>query len=144
MMIVRIRARYIIIIVKSEVWSICDCLGLGHGTMMYAVWRFIFQFMITKRYPTLQISFIGYHMCDQVVYDTRVGGFEYIKTCFAIRASVLIHDDPPIMKPHRCVAYELTSTRSISLDSKAIYGPTTPVIKEKFPGEWAVAKALLS
>ena len=37
MMIVRIRVVYLIIIITSEVWPICHCLGLGQGTMVCAV-----------------------------------------------------------------------------------------------------------
>ena len=37
----RIRVLNLIIIIKSEVWPICHCLGLGHETMVCAVCRFI-------------------------------------------------------------------------------------------------------
>ena len=37
MIIVRIRILDLIIIIKSEVWSICHCLWLGHETMVCAV-----------------------------------------------------------------------------------------------------------
>ena len=33
---------YLIIIIKSEVWPICHCLGLGQETMVYAACLFIF------------------------------------------------------------------------------------------------------
>ena len=36
-MIERICVRYLIIIIKWEVWGICHCLGLGHETMVRAV-----------------------------------------------------------------------------------------------------------
>ena len=48
MMVVKIFVLYLIIIINSEVWSICHYLGLGHETMVYAVclpiflWREIF------------------------------------------------------------------------------------------------------
>ena len=32
--IVRIRVLHLIIIIKSEVWPICDCVGLGHETIV--------------------------------------------------------------------------------------------------------------
>ena len=42
LVIVRIRILYLIIIIKSDLWSICHCLGLGHETMVCAVWIFTF------------------------------------------------------------------------------------------------------
>ena len=39
-MTVRISVLYLIIIIKSEVWPICHCLGLGHETMVGAVMYF--------------------------------------------------------------------------------------------------------
>ena len=36
-MIVRIRLLHLIIIIRSEVWPICDCLGLGHETLVCAI-----------------------------------------------------------------------------------------------------------
>ena len=41
-MIERIYILCLIIIIKSEVWSISHCLGLGHETMVFAVCRSIF------------------------------------------------------------------------------------------------------
>ena len=35
LMIVRIYLLYLIIIIKSDVWPICHCLGLGHETMVW-------------------------------------------------------------------------------------------------------------
>ena len=35
MMIAKIRVLYLITIIKSEVWPICHCLGLGHKTMVF-------------------------------------------------------------------------------------------------------------
>ena len=43
MVIVRIRAPYLIIIIKSEVWPICHCLGLSHEISLCAVCIFIFS-----------------------------------------------------------------------------------------------------
>ena len=40
--VVRIYGFYLIIIIKSEIWPICHCLGLGHETMPYAVCLSIF------------------------------------------------------------------------------------------------------
>ena len=42
MMVVRIQVLYLIIIIKSEVWPICHCLGFGHETMACAVCLSIF------------------------------------------------------------------------------------------------------
>ena len=42
MKIVRIRVLYLIIIVRSEVWSICHCLELGHETLVRAVYLSVF------------------------------------------------------------------------------------------------------
>ena len=36
MVIMRIRVLYLIVIINSEVWPICHCLGLGHETMVCA------------------------------------------------------------------------------------------------------------
>ena len=41
-MIVRIRVIYLIFTIKSEVWPICHCLGLGHETLVCAVCLSIF------------------------------------------------------------------------------------------------------
>ena len=49
-MIVRIRALYFIITIKSEVWPICHCLGFGHETMVCAVYLFIFLLHWTAIY----------------------------------------------------------------------------------------------
>ena len=45
-MIERIYIICLIIIIKSEVWTITHCLGLGHETMMSAVCFFIFLFLL--------------------------------------------------------------------------------------------------
>ena len=42
MMIVRICVVYCITIMKSEVWTICHCLGLGHETIVFAACLYIF------------------------------------------------------------------------------------------------------
>ena len=42
LMMVRIRILYLVIIIKSEVWPICHCLGLGYETMVCAVCLSIF------------------------------------------------------------------------------------------------------
>ena len=39
---------YLIIIIKSEVWTITHCLGLGHETMVCAVCRSVFFWLIVK------------------------------------------------------------------------------------------------
>ena len=41
-LIVRICVLHLIIVMKSEVWLICHCLGLGHDTMVWAVCLAIF------------------------------------------------------------------------------------------------------
>ena len=42
------------IIIKSEVWNILHCLGLGHETMVCAVCRFIFLWMQGNKYFPLR------------------------------------------------------------------------------------------
>ena len=42
LIVVRIRILYLIIIMKSELWPICQYLGLSHETMVCAVCIFIF------------------------------------------------------------------------------------------------------
>ena len=44
MMVVRIRALYLIIIIKWAVWPICHCLGQGHKTIVYAVCLFMYSY----------------------------------------------------------------------------------------------------
>ena len=48
MMIARIRVLHLDIIIKSEVWPICLCLGLGHETLVCAVCLSVF---LWKRFP---------------------------------------------------------------------------------------------
>ena len=58
-MIVRIRVLYliiIIIIIKSEVWTICHCLGLGRETMEYAVCLFYVLIMTSWHGNTFHIT----------------------------------------------------------------------------------------
>ena len=52
MMIVRIHALYLIIIIKSEVWPICHCSGLGNETLVYVVCLSIFLFLLDTWRPT--------------------------------------------------------------------------------------------
>ena len=47
-MIVKIYILCLIIIIKSEVWTITHCLGLGHETMVSAVCRSIFLWFLTQ------------------------------------------------------------------------------------------------
>ena len=47
-MIERIYILCLIIIIKSEVWTITHCLGLGHETMVYAVCRSIFSLKMSS------------------------------------------------------------------------------------------------
>ena len=56
MMILRIRVLYLIIVIKSEVWPICHCLGLGHETMVGALCLSIF--LRSRFYMTNLIIFI--------------------------------------------------------------------------------------
>ena len=42
-----IRVLYVIII-KSEVWTICHCLGLGHETMVYALRVFLYYLLLIQ------------------------------------------------------------------------------------------------
>ena len=46
-MVERIHTLCLVIIIKSEVWTITYCLGLGHETMVYAVCLFIFLYFYT-------------------------------------------------------------------------------------------------
>ena len=46
MMIVRICVLYLITIIKSEVWPICHCLGLGHETMKMRCMFFFFFYIL--------------------------------------------------------------------------------------------------
>ena len=66
-MIVRISALYLNIIIKSEVWPICPCLGLDHKTMVCAVWLSIFLWDVFQVYH--QSSSL--HVKGLVVHFTR-------------------------------------------------------------------------
>ena len=55
-MILRIRILYHIIFIKSEVWTICHCLGLGHETMVCVVF---FLCSYTDRLPSYIDSHYG-------------------------------------------------------------------------------------
>ena len=56
MMIVRIPVVDHIIIIKSEVWPICHCLGLGHETMECAVCLSVFLFPHLSRWSSPGLS----------------------------------------------------------------------------------------
>ena len=51
MMIARIYILCLIIIIKSEIWTITHCLGLGHKTMVCAVCLSIFLWAQRRPYP---------------------------------------------------------------------------------------------
>ena len=53
-MIERIYILCLIIIIKSEVWNITHCLGLGHETMVSALCLSIFLFLLHKDEATVQ------------------------------------------------------------------------------------------
>ena len=55
MMIERIYIPCLIIIIKSEVWTITHCLGLGHWTMVCAVCPFVF---LWERFNTLMTVYV--------------------------------------------------------------------------------------
>ena len=52
MMIVRIRVLYLITIIKSEVWPICHCLGMGRETMVCPICLAIFLWTLTSKLGT--------------------------------------------------------------------------------------------
>ena len=56
-MIGRIRVLYLISIIKSEIWPVCHCLGLGHEITVWAVSPYKFQ----------QIILISKHWCYDFV-----------------------------------------------------------------------------
>ena len=56
LMIVRIRVLYLIIIIKSEIWPICHCLGLGHEAMVCAVCLSICLFFTLQVIKSLAIQ----------------------------------------------------------------------------------------
>ena len=65
-MIERIYILCLIIIIKSEVWTITHCLGLGHGTILSAV--FLYSNPILMRCVRLPISiFIPYSDTRQLI-----------------------------------------------------------------------------
>ena len=53
-MVERIYITCLIIIIKSEVWTINHCLGLGHETMVYAVYNSIFLYISIMFYMIAQ------------------------------------------------------------------------------------------
>ena len=56
-MIERIYILCLIIIIKSEVWTITHCLGLGHETMVSAVCLYIKDFGDNKMYIYIYIYY---------------------------------------------------------------------------------------
>ena len=52
MMTVRMHALYLIIIIKSELWPICHCSGLGNETLVCVVCLSIFLFLLNTWRPT--------------------------------------------------------------------------------------------
>ena len=59
MKIFRICVLYLIII-KSHVWPICHCVGLGHETMVCALCLFVFLFNTPRTASNIQIRLIIY------------------------------------------------------------------------------------
>ena len=61
----RIYTLYLIVIIKSEVWSITHCLGLGHETMVCAVCLSIFLkrqlYEVFIQFKSVDQSFINWH-----------------------------------------------------------------------------------
>ena len=60
-MIERIYILCLIIIIKSEVWTITHCLGLGHETMVCAVCLSIFLWHRMETYSALLVLCVGIH-----------------------------------------------------------------------------------
>ena len=85
----------LIIIIKSEVWTITHCLGLGHETMVSAVCLFIF----------LLVVWIG-HIKFSIIY------FDTCHTCFTF----IQCDDATIKMPCENSAWKETSTSTILLN----------------------------
>ena len=65
---------YLIIIIKSEVWTITHCLGLGHETMVCAVCRSVFLYTIIVLacftyivYQELDILYM--HVIESIIFS---------------------------------------------------------------------------
>ena len=69
-MIDRIYILCLIIIIKSEVWTITHCLGLGHETMVSAVCLSIFLWLFLLYIIAEQIL-VGYHTWCYIMYWER-------------------------------------------------------------------------
>ena len=68
MMIVRICVPYLIITIKSEVWSICNCLWCGHETMVCAVCLSIFL----KSLPLWLLSLSSLHSLSLIIISVAI------------------------------------------------------------------------
>ena len=68
-MVERIYILWLIIITKSEVWTIIHCLGSGHETMVYAVCLAIL-FCIEK--PRKNERYIHYHKCTTAHFSEDI------------------------------------------------------------------------
>ena len=58
--------RCLIIIIKSEVWNITQCLRLGHETMVWAVCLSVF--LLTSLIPAWISNYIHYKVWDEIIY----------------------------------------------------------------------------
>ena len=66
-----LRLLYLLIIIKSEVWPVCHCLGFGHEAMVWATCLSIFSLWYT--YLTLRIRLIinkSYCMYNYVLTES--------------------------------------------------------------------------
>ena len=77
-MIERIYILYLIIIIKSEVWNITHCLGLGQETMVFAVRLSIFLRIVTEVILKKKITSCGLRYIWKTKNSIYFG--EHVKT----------------------------------------------------------------
>ena len=85
-MIVRIPVLYLIITIKSEVWSVCFCLGLGHKIMVCTVSYYVLMCVLFKifRFSPIHQRKCGLLMNNGIIHYTN----QIIKdTCKLMRAT---------------------------------------------------------
>ena len=73
MVIVIMRILHVIIITKSDVWSICHCLRLGHGTMICAVCFFCILISSMVRLPFVGNTIFKVLSVLAVAYTSIIG-----------------------------------------------------------------------
>ena len=90
-MVERIYILCLIIIIKSEVWTITHCLGLGHETMVCAVCLFVFLWARVCINETNVLSMCSVHIDRQHMYYCRMKKSLMLHNLLSACLSISIH-----------------------------------------------------